>query len=110
WAQERFLLANETFYNLLRKAADWLPIDFSGVPSERLEDAYNRYHRGPKGQFRLNLRFQNPDLEQFLIDRGEVTTRVTKDQTGKVTTTDTRRERAVRGGERISKKLKELLK
>jgi len=67
--QERFLQKNEDFYRDV-----WLgvwgnkPIDFTKVPSEKVEALLEQYDALPAGEARLKLRCKNKELDDWLVN------------------------------------------
>ena len=65
--QERFLKANSAYYNEV-----WLgvlgnqKIDFSKVPTEKVERLYEIWGRLPLGQARRDFEASHPDLDMWL--------------------------------------------
>jgi hypothetical protein len=76
WTKERYLKDNPDFYTTLRtikmaqKDPSWVkPIDFSKVPTAKVESLLDIYNNLPTNQKqREAFRAQNPDLDKYLVD------------------------------------------
>ncbi len=70
--QERYLKARPDFYEEMKAKLEWTSdINFTKVPTEKFEDALKVYNLLPKGNARVQYRFQNPwfDVEGVTLGR-----------------------------------------
>ena len=75
YAQERYLKENRAFYKLIYDIKGWKePIDFDKIPTKEVERLYNYYRDVlPPGNYRLNFRYEHPELDEWMLLTGKVT-------------------------------------
>jgi len=67
WEQERFLQANSEFYRYFVEVLGHKEVDFSRVPTETVENLWNKYQTLETGNPRLELRCKNAELDAWMV-------------------------------------------
>ncbi len=69
YARERYLKDNRDFYAEATTRLGWTStIDWSKIPTERVEALYNQYVTLPTAKQKEDLRYANPDLDLWLVN------------------------------------------